>query len=342
MKRRTFLKSIGTTSTTLPFAGCSILSDSKKYSNYKPKGMIPKRTLGKTGIEVSMLGFGSHLEKQLIARPEYRDRMVKLGFEGGINLFDVYNHRHNKLNFDYKQFEPMGKSIREFRKDVIVSLITLQETSKMQDEIDGALRDFHTDYIDLYRLITIDEERINIMVKSKKAGKIRAIGVVSHDAEQMMRYVDEYHDILDYAMIIYNFHHNKGRPGVLKNYPVNDYTALIPRCKSLGLGILGIKPMGSDDMIPFARKKGFFNDTRGNLPQALLRYVYEGHEINCTMPAMNSIQEVITNLESAYSPELSYSERMMLKDLSREADVLRGAYLSPQYRWLENWATKVV
>ena len=156
MKRRSFLQGIGTASATLPFSGCSIISK-RKYNNYEPKGEMPKRTLGKTGIEVSVLGFGSHLKKELIADPELRDRIIKLGFEGGINIFDVYEE-------GFHQFQPMGKSLKGVRKDAVVSLCFELSTDKMQSELDFALKSFDTDYIDLYRLYSIDDKRFSIVV----------------------------------------------------------------------------------------------------------------------------------------------------------------------------------
>jgi len=333
MRRRLFLKGIGSATAVLPVAGCSILT-SRKYNNYKPTGKIPRRTLGKTGIEVSMLGFGSHLKKELIAKPDYRDRMIKLGFEGGINLFDVYDHS------GYKQFIPMGKSLRGFRKEVIVSLVAVKTTEEIQDEIDGALKIFYTDYIDLYRNYIVDDDRMNILEKNKRAGKIRAIGVVSHDVASMTDYIDRYQNILDYVMIIYNFHHNSGFSK--GNYPDNDYSALIPRCKRLSLGILGIKPMGSDAMIALALKERFFKDKKANIAQAMLRHIYQNSDIHSALPAMNNMEEVVINLESAYNPAISSYEKKLLDNLSTAAASTKRAYLPDHYKWLENWAVKTV
>ncbi len=330
MRRRSFIKGIAA-STTIPFAGCSLIPRGT-YDNIEPVGEMPKRILGKTGMEVSVLGFGSHLKKELIEQPELRDRMIKSGYDGGINLYDVYDHS------DYKQFKPMGNSLREFRKSVYVSLCIVKDTGEMLAEIDGALNDFHTDYIDLYRLYTVDDDRMNVLEKAKQAGKIRAIGVVSHDEPTMQGYIDRYGDRLDYVMIVYNFHHNKGNPEV-KSYPYNDYSALIPRCERLNLGIIGIKPMGSDAMIELAKKEKFFGDKKAGIAQAMLRYVYATEAIDCTMPAMNSMDEVKTNLASAYNPVLSDYERSMLSNLSTVAARTKEAYLPSQYKWLEKWAT---
>jgi len=332
MKRRSFLKGIGSASATLPFAGCSVIP-SRKHKKYEPKGEIPRRTFGKTGIQVSMLGFGSHLKKELIAQPELRDRIIKLGIEGGINIFDVYEE-------GFHQFQPMGKSLKGVRKNAIVSLCFELSTDKMQGELDFALKSFDTDYIDLYRLYSVDDDRFAILEKNKKAGKIRAIGVVAHDEPTMMKHIDRYGDTLDFVMIIYNFHHNSGFSS--KNYPSNDYSALIPRCESLNLGILGIKPMGSDAMIELAAKKRFFKDKKANIAQAMLRHVYNAKEIDSSMPAMNSMEEVITNLESAYNPILSQYEKSILKKLSTVAASTKSAYLPNHYKWLESWATRTV
>lgn len=330
MKRRCFLKGIGAASTTLPFAGCSIMPGSK-YKGFEPRGEMPKRTLGKTGIEVSVLGFGSHLKKELIANPEDRDRMIKLGFEGGINIFDVYEE-------GFRQFIPMGRSLKGIRKNAVVSLCFELSTDKMQGELNFALRSFDTDYIDLYRLYSVDDDRFAIMEKNKKAGKIRAIGVVTHDEPTMMKHIDRYGDTLDYVMIIYNFHHNSGFSS--KNYPANDYSALIPRCERMNLGIIGIKPMGSDAMIELAAKNGFFNDKKANIAQAMLRHVYNTKEIDSTMPAMNNSKEVVTNLESVYNPALSQYEKSMLQNMSTIAASTKSSYLPNHYKWLENWATR--
>ena len=336
MKRRSFIKSVGTAATALSFHNCSVFNPINRYSNYKPKGVIPRRTLGKTGIKVSVLGFGSHLKKELIAKPEYRDRMIKLGFEGGINLFDVYDHS------EYKQFIPMGKSLREFRKEAVISLVSVEKTKNMQTEIDGALEDFKTDYIDLYRLYTVDDDKMNIIEKNKKAGKIRAIGVVEHNVDKITAFLDRYGDSLDYVMIIYNFHHNKAI--LFKDHRANDfsnnYSKLIPRLEQMNLGIIGMKPMGSDAMIELARTKKFFKNTKANVAKAMLRYVYQRQEIDVTIPAMNSIEELITNLESIYNPSLSSYEEHLLHELSEIASSTQSAYLPDHYKWLEKWSSK--
>ena len=334
MKRRAVIRAVGTAGIAAQFSGCAAFIRKSAHPVNVPTGEMPRKILGKTGIPVSRLSFGSHVKPELIARPQERDAMIKLGFESGINLFDVYDHS------DYKQFKPMGASLSGFRSRAVISLCAVKSTDMLDQEIDDTLVDFATDYIDLYRLFTVDDDRMNHLERMKKAGKIRAIGVVSHDVGTMMGYIDRYAETLDYVMIIYNFHHNTGWVGK-ESFPSNDHTALIPRCERMNLGILGIKPMGSDSMVELARKQGFFKDKSADIAQAMLRHVYACEEIGATMPAMNSMDELTTNLASVYAPAITLREEELLARLSDVAAATKTAYLHDRYKWLESWKTDI-
>jgi predicted aldo/keto reductase-like oxidoreductase len=335
MKRRYFLQGVGTASAALPVLGCNDVLMSSALDKITPKREIAKRTLGKTGIPVSILGFGSHMSSSTLANATLRDKTIKAGYEGGINVFDVYDHS------GYNQFKPMGQSLKSFRKEVVVSLCCVQSPTGIQKEIDGALTSFLTDYIDLYRLYTVDDTRVNYLDNNKKAGKIRAIGAVSHDANEAMNYLDRYGDTLDFLMLVFNFYHNKGVYNDA-GYPANDYSALIPRCKSKNIGILGIKPLGNDAMVAFARSKNYFNDPNANIVQAMLRSAYKNEDVHTNFVTMNSMQEVVTNLESVYTPQISDYEQTMLDNLSVQVGAAKGAYLPDHYKWMENWRVKTV
>jgi len=322
----------------VPVAGCNVFGEKDNDKDTSSPYPIARRMLGETGIAVSRLGFGSHMKKELIADPVYRDSMIKRGFEGGINLFDVYDHS------GFKQFKPMGESLRDIRQETVISLCAVNITSVLDAEIDGALTDFKTDYIDLYRLYTVNDDRMRIFEKAKEAGKIRAIGLVAHDVATMNAYLDSYGDTLDYVMLIFNFHHNKAL--VLMDHTrrsfSNDYSSLLPRIEELKLGVIGMKPMGSDAMVELAQNRGFFERDDVDIAQAMLRYAFRASEIDSTITAMNSMEEVETNLEAAYRPELTSAEEQALEELSGAASSTESAYLPPRYKWLENWSARTV
>lgn len=342
MKRRHFLKGIG--AAAVPIAGCDLFDDNKDGKKKETNETEPTPTdtmsytiLGKTGIEVSRFGFGSHLKTSLIADPVTRDAMIKRGYEGGITFFDVYNHS------GYNQFKPMGESIKDFRKSVVVSLCAVNATASLNAEIDGALADFKTDYIDLYRLYSIDDTRMNIMEKARDAGKIRAIGIVDHTVAALKTHVEHYRDTLDYVMLIYNFHHNKAMiltEQTSRSFK-NDYSTVFPLIAELNLGVVGIKPMGSDSMIDLAAANHYFDDgAEINIAQAMLRHVFQRPEIHTVVTAMNSMAEVEANLAAAYNPQISDKEKTALEGLSALAASTERAYLPDHYRWLEDWVVK--
>ncbi len=302
MRRRLFLKSAG--------AAAAAVTLSANNTPAKPKGTIERRKFGKTGMEVSILGFGSHLNEKLKKNPKLRDRMIKAGYESGINYFDVYDHS------GYKQFEPMGKSLEGFRKNVIVSLCFVLTDDKLDSELTDALTKFKTDYIDCYRFYSVNDTRMKFAEDAKKAGKIRAIGIVTHDAESIMKHLDNYGSVIDYVMVPVNFHHNNGYFADPKNYKENDYSGLIPRCESLGLGIAGIKPMGSDHMLPLARKNKMMKKNGLSLPKAMLRHVFSIPEIDVSMPSINTMDELKEDLDAAFKPAVSDDERQLLAEMS--------------------------
>ena len=86
---------------------------------------------------------------------------------------------------------------------------------------------------------------------------------------------------------------------------------------------------------------GFFKDKKANVAQAMLRFIYQQKIIDSSFAAMNSMEEVIANFESAYNPSISPYEEKLLEDLKVTASASRGAYLPDHYKWLENWSVKM-
>ena len=166
------------------------------FFNCSENGGMIFRSLGRTGIKVSLLGFGSHLTEENRENPEKRDRQIQHSLDCGINLFDIYEH-------GYGQFKPMAKSLAGKRKQAIISLVSVEKDSKK--EIEGALKTFKTDYIDLYRAVNTDPSITDPLFEFKEQGKIRAVGIVAHYEEILLKELEVYD--FDYIMLPYNFHH---------------------------------------------------------------------------------------------------------------------------------------
>ena len=86
MKRRTFLKTVGGVAGSY-YLGSKITFGTAETDSKEKTTEIPKRTLGKTGQKISIIGFpGLSLAKQ---SQDEDTKALHYSYEQGINCFDV-------------------------------------------------------------------------------------------------------------------------------------------------------------------------------------------------------------------------------------------------------------
>lgn len=340
MKRRDMIRKTALGTAALGLGAGTLKAKEKVVIPHLPKPLSQEmkyRPLGKTGITVSLLGFGSHLSDENLKDPKGRNRQIQEAIENGITLFDIYNHSV------FHQFEPMARSLEGKRQKVILSLVAVEPD--VRTEIEGALRTFNTDCIDCYRIVYRDPDPhtkgdadLDILFKMKEEGKIRAVGVVAHEEAGLLYTVQN--KPVDYIMMPINFHHNKG----WFDEPKDTYSQVIPICREKKIGILGIKPMGGDPMAAYAQFLGLLSPSyRGpSYPKAALRYLWQNQDLSSSLPSINTVGELYDDLDAIWRPDFTKEDREVLKNLSREADKTMGAYLPPKYKWMENWRIREV
>ena len=142
---------------------------------------LPKRKLGKTGVEVTMLEAGA-------VRSD--ERVLRIAFANGVRIFDTAKVYGTEPNFK-KWFEQDPK----VRKQIVLVTKDMPRTPKdMLKMVDQRLAALGTDYIDLFFIHGLGDERtvdesINL-VKSqefketadaiRKSGKAKFIGFSTH------------------------------------------------------------------------------------------------------------------------------------------------------------------
>lgn len=297
-----------------------------------PQGDIPTKVLGKTGMKLTVIGFGSHVNPQNFKDPEGRVKQLRAGFDMGINLFDVYEH-------NYHQFENTSKALESVRKQVIISLawVDLDETKDkitpkiVRKVVENSLKQFKTDYIDMYRFVnTMDEVQYETMLKMKEEGKIRAVGYVAHFEKEFLVALEKY-DKIDYVMFPYN--------------PINTkavYSKLMPIIMKREIGIVGIKPFSAGSVFKMKRDDPKLKNLKlkegVSVAQAALKYIINTKEMASTIPQMNSVEELKENLGSLKDLSLGWEERWMLEEYKNYAKRVGPSYLPSHYRWLhEQW-----
>lgn len=186
MKRREFMKTTTVAATTAGFL--------PHFLAGAPAEM-PKRTLGRTGEKLSMLGFGGVLvmnEEQKVA-----NEMVAKAFDHGINYFDVAPSYGNAEDVLGPAFEP-------YRKNCFFACKTTERSAEgALRELEQSLTKLRTDHFDLYQLHAIttaeDVEKafgpggaMETFLKAQQDGKVRYIGFSAHSELAALMAMERY------------------------------------------------------------------------------------------------------------------------------------------------------
>jgi aryl-alcohol dehydrogenase-like predicted oxidoreductase len=189
MKRREFLKQAALTAAT-------VASTSQLHASANtPSNPIARRTLGKTGEKLSIIGFGG-----IVVMDEETgaaSNIVAEAVDRGINYFDVAPSYGNAQ-------ERLGPAMAPYRKNCFLACKTegrMKDDSRKQ--LEESLRLLKTDHVDLYQFHALTKMKeldtvlgpggaMETMEAARKEGKIRYIGFSVHSAETALAAMDRY------------------------------------------------------------------------------------------------------------------------------------------------------
>jgi len=196
---------------------------------------MQKRILSKTGLEVSIIGFGGILvsgEEQANA-----DALVREAIERGVNYFDVaptYGDAEDRL----------GPALAPFRKDVYIACKTTQRNADdAKRELYTSLKKLRTDYFDVYQLhgMTTQEDfdqvfapggAMETFIEAREQGLVRFIGFTGHSVEIALALLDQFE--FDTILFPVNW---------VNYFNANFGPQVIAKADGLGLGCMAIKAM---------------------------------------------------------------------------------------------------
>lgn len=203
------------------------------------------RKLGKSGLEVSVLGlgtnaFGGRADKQTSIR------ILHYALDKGITFIDTANTYTGT-----QSEEIIGEAFEGRRDQVIIATKAGMRrgegpnsfgTSRhhILNEVEGSLRRLRTDYIDLYQMHIYDpntplEETLRALDDLITSGKVRYIGASNYSAWQMMK-----------ALSISEREHLAKFVSIQPGYSLADRSIereLIPFCIDQGIGIIPYYPL---------------------------------------------------------------------------------------------------
>lgn len=283
------------------------------------------RRLGRTGLQVSEVGFGGHYKNK--DRIE-RIASIETALDLGINFFDAFEAPPN-----YCEISQLGDALdflgRRNEAIIAVHLWTFGHFYSM-DEIDRVLAMLKSDVIDIGWLsalhLKLADEHVETAIKAKEAGKIRFIGITGHEKTQQIEGLKR-GDVFDVMLFPYSYQFEKGR----------EYH--FPMARKRDMGIVTIKPFGGGSF--FRAKKQVEEllarkEFQGLSPaQACLKYILMNEDISCTIPGMTTAAQVAENAAASNAGGIS---RVECELLERMACATRQEILA-QYPFLSEWAT---
>lgn len=167
--------------------------------NTASSSQMPMRTLGRTGVQVSLVGLGGwHLGFDYTDE-ELSIRIIRTAIDNGINFMDNcwdYN--------DGASEERMGKALRDGYRERVFLMTKIDGRTKQDaaKQLDESLKRLQTDHIDLVQHHEIlryedphrifDEKGANAaLIEARDAGKIRFIGFTGHKDPRIHLYMLE-------------------------------------------------------------------------------------------------------------------------------------------------------
>lgn len=241
-------------------------------------------TLGKTGLKVSRMGFGG-IPIQKIDEEGTRKLLREMA-EKGINYID--SARGYTVSEQY-----IGYGLEGIRDKFILATKSMSRTKDaMVADIETSLKNFRTDYIDLYQVHNPSMEQLDQVIEkggalealreAKKAGKIGHIGLTAHSTAVFERALEL--DWVETIMFPYNIVEQQG-------------AELIHRCAEKNIGFIDMKPLAG----------GAIED--GTLA---LRYVCSNPDVTVVIPGMAESSELEENM-AACSNEAPLTEEELAK-----------------------------
>jgi uncharacterized protein len=237
MDRRHFLSGIAAAGVLAKFGYLTQAADSLG---------IPKRMLGHTGQQVSMLGLGGYH----IGNPSEAEgiKIIRTAADNGITFMDNCWDYH-----DGGSEARMGRALRDgYRQKVfLMTKIDGRDAKTAAKQLDESLQRLQTDHIDLVQFHEVirmnDPERIfapgggmEVIVNARDAGKVRFIGFTGHKSPQIHKHMLEVADQHKFKFDAVQMPLN-----VMDAQYESFGRIVLPMLQERKIAVLGMKPIGS-------------------------------------------------------------------------------------------------
>ncbi len=218
------------------------------------------RVFGRTGMQLSVLGFGCGAVGGIMVRgdPADQERTIARAIAAGVNYFDTavqYGDGESEKN--------LGRVLQKLKPaNVIVGTkvrLLPTEFGRIADAVttslEGSLARLRLDRADIFHLhnpiteagagssLSVGQvlgEVVPAFERLRQQGKIRFLGITALGDTAALQQVIDAH-AFDSAQVVYNMLNPSAAEELPANYPAQNYGRLFDHTKSAGVGVVGIR-----------------------------------------------------------------------------------------------------
>ncbi|MHC4173730.1 MAG: aldo/keto reductase [Planctomycetota bacterium] len=301
------MKTIGAAGLAPAFAGATKDLEASAEANAEKKDkpkypQVPRRKLGKTGIEVPCLSLGTNrlVDNQVILRGALR---------WGVNYWDTA-HSYTGGNSELTIGKLLSRNPEVRKKLFIVSKASGARTvADVENRLQTSLKRMNTEYIDLYYGVhgLSDAARLTDELRqwaegAKKRKLIRFFGFSTHKNIDQTLVAAAKLGWIDAVMTAYNFR-------LMQDSKIQ---AAIETCHKAGVGLIAMKTVALDTQERKKVEKGEEIETEADkkllrhfleqgrvVEQAKIKFVLEDERISSACVGMSNIANLASNVAAA-------------------------------------------
>lgn len=264
------------------------------------------RTLGKTGLQVPVVGMGTWRTFDVLGRAAQNNAraVVDAALAAGANFFDTSSM--------YGEAERvLGEALRGRRdRAIIATKIWASSAREGRAQAERALK-FLDNYIDLYQIhnLVLWQEHLKMLEQLRDAGRVHAIGATHYSSY----YFGELRRVMQ-----------TGRITAIQ-IPYNPWEReveqeILPLAADLGLGVVVMRPFAEGSLMhrrpseaDLAPLKPFGVTTWA---QALIKWILSDPRCHVTIPATSRPERVTENAAAGEPPWFGPDERALVAGLA--------------------------
>ena len=259
------------------------------------------RTLGKTGLRVTTLGFGCMITSDA--------SVIERAADIGITYFDTargYQSGNNE--------RMVGAALKGKRQDLTLSSKTHAATKEgALADLDTSLRELATDHLDIWYLhakskpAEITDELLEAQQIARQAGKIRFAGVSTHSGQAELIPSLAANPHIDVILTAYNF--SMGQT----------LDPMLAAAHTAGKGIVAMKVMAGGFRVVQPGQRLYDTLKKDGALLSALRWVLKNPDIDTTVPSMTDMDQLEENLKSMTGGFSKADEALLAARLERIA-----------------------